>query len=304
MLYAYVELSDPEQSSLDDRTSSQFLRPASPIPPSVAKLSFDAELVCSQNLPLPGIFLPYCFSFFFYKYHLFLQMVPVWLQSRQQPAICLLPRSIRLVKHPMSLSLPLQVNFRSSLKSKKKKYAARNTLLPFKREDISFVSEKFEKSNFHPFKFLLVILETSNNFFSWKLLFYSFPDNSMRFWRCTPSSSGSNKYEWREWNMISDNKPSELDVDGRRFFLFLLLLDFDHLKQFIARISSQNFVLHWSSSMNFAEFLRVVHLQAKSIRSRPPTAVELPVPTTLRWRAVCRLIRRSANLKAFLPRNY
>ncbi|PAV73994.1 hypothetical protein WR25_00481 [Diploscapter pachys] len=44
---------DPEQSSLDDRTSSQFLRPASPIPPSVARLSFDAELVCSQNLPLP-----------------------------------------------------------------------------------------------------------------------------------------------------------------------------------------------------------------------------------------------------------
>ncbi|PAV73995.1 hypothetical protein WR25_00482 [Diploscapter pachys] len=36
----------------------------------------------------------------------------------------------------------------------------------------------------------------------------------MRFWRCIPSSSSSSKYEWREWNMISDNKPSELDVDG------------------------------------------------------------------------------------------
>ena len=136
MFYACVEPSDPEQSSLDDRTSSQFLRPASPIPPSVAKLSFDAELVCSQNLPLPGIL--FCFFtlfiyyyyyylfFFFYKYHLFLQMVPVWPQSRQQPAICLLPRSIRLVKRPMSLSLPLQVKFRSSLKKVKKKRSSKH----------------------------------------------------------------------------------------------------------------------------------------------------------------------------------
>ncbi|KJH47114.1 hypothetical protein DICVIV_06822 [Dictyocaulus viviparus] len=40
-------------------------------------------------------------------------------------------------------------------------------------------------------------------------------DDVVRFWRCLDSEPGSvNKYEWREWNMISDNRPSELELEG------------------------------------------------------------------------------------------
>ncbi|CAI2358263.1 unnamed protein product [Caenorhabditis sp. 36 PRJEB53466] len=41
-------------------------------------------------------------------------------------------------------------------------------------------------------------------------------DDSVRFWCCgrTNEPGNSNKYEWREWNMISENHPSELGVEG------------------------------------------------------------------------------------------
>ncbi|CAD6187487.1 unnamed protein product [Caenorhabditis auriculariae] len=48
------------------------------------------------------------------------------------------------------------------------------------------------------------------------VLISSDEDDSVRFWRCerNKDSSSSNKYEWREWNMISDNRPSELGIEG------------------------------------------------------------------------------------------
>ena len=187
------------------RTSCQFLRPASPIPSSVAKLSPDAELVCSQNY--------HCQVFFnFISINItFLQMVPVWPQSRQQPATCLLPLSTRPDRQPTSLSPPLQVSFRSSFKNEK---IRSSKLCYHSREDISILFQK--NSNFTHSSFHRLFWKPQIIIFHENHLCFLFPDNAMRFRRCTRSSSGSSKYEWREWSMISDNKPSELDVDGRR----------------------------------------------------------------------------------------
>ncbi|KIH47071.1 hypothetical protein ANCDUO_22874, partial [Ancylostoma duodenale] len=47
------------------------------------------------------------------------------------------------------------------------------------------------------------------------VLVTSSDDDVVRFWRCVNADSESGfKYEWREWNMISDNRPSELELEG------------------------------------------------------------------------------------------
>ncbi|EGT42387.1 hypothetical protein CAEBREN_13627 [Caenorhabditis brenneri] len=106
-----------------------FPRPSSPLAPSMAKLNFDAKLVCRQVMPLPeGTRL-----------------------SNVVPA----------ARHLSSSSI----------------YPACET--PY-------------------------VLVSSDN------------DGSVRFWRCikVTEPDSPNKYEWREWNMISENHPSELGVEG------------------------------------------------------------------------------------------
>lgn len=39
-------------------------------------------------------------------------------------------------------------------------------------------------------------------------------DDVVRFWRSVESHELGQMYEWREWNMVSDNRPSELELDG------------------------------------------------------------------------------------------
>ncbi|EPB75130.1 hypothetical protein ANCCEY_05799 [Ancylostoma ceylanicum] len=47
------------------------------------------------------------------------------------------------------------------------------------------------------------------------VLVTSSDDDVVRFWRCVNADPESSfKYEWREWNMISDNRPSELELEG------------------------------------------------------------------------------------------
>uniref|UniRef100_A0A8R1HL41 WD_REPEATS_REGION domain-containing protein n=1 Tax=Caenorhabditis japonica TaxID=281687 RepID=A0A8R1HL41_CAEJA len=42
-------------------------------------------------------------------------------------------------------------------------------------------------------------------------------EDSVRFWRCISvrDANNSNKHEWREWNMIGDNHPSEIGIEGK-----------------------------------------------------------------------------------------
>ncbi|ETN78849.1 hypothetical protein NECAME_10074, partial [Necator americanus] len=42
-----------------------------------------------------------------------------------------------------------------------------------------------------------------------------FTNDVVRFWRCVDAEPDSGfQYEWAEWNMISDNRPSELELEG------------------------------------------------------------------------------------------
>uniref|UniRef100_A0A1I7WD60 WD_REPEATS_REGION domain-containing protein n=1 Tax=Heterorhabditis bacteriophora TaxID=37862 RepID=A0A1I7WD60_HETBA len=105
-----------------------FLRPASPLAPSVAKLFFEGQIVCEQRVPLPS--------------------------------------GVRVVSAtPAAGHLP--------------------------------------SSSLYPACEAPFVMLTSCS------------DDVVRFWRCVNAESSSDfKYEWREWNMISDNKPSELEVEG------------------------------------------------------------------------------------------
>ncbi|CAJ0959160.1 unnamed protein product, partial [Mesorhabditis belari] len=46
-------------------------------------------------------------------------------------------------------------------------------------------------------------------------------DDIVRFWKCTQidSPNGISKFEWKEWQMISDSKPSMLEIDGTVYAL-------------------------------------------------------------------------------------
>ncbi|KAK6760766.1 hypothetical protein RB195_022003 [Necator americanus] len=47
------------------------------------------------------------------------------------------------------------------------------------------------------------------------VLLTSCDDDVVRFWRCVDAEPDSGfQYEWAEWNMISDNRPSELELEG------------------------------------------------------------------------------------------
>ncbi|WKY17140.1 hypothetical protein Q1695_001621 [Nippostrongylus brasiliensis] len=47
------------------------------------------------------------------------------------------------------------------------------------------------------------------------LMITSCDDETVRFWQCFEYCSGSDRrYEWHEWHMVCDNRPSELEVDG------------------------------------------------------------------------------------------
>lgn len=50
------------------------------------------------------------------------------------------------------------------------------------------------------------------------LLVTSDTDDSIRFWCCEKNFNvkEKNKFRWKEWNMISENHPSELGVEGKR----------------------------------------------------------------------------------------
>ncbi|EGT40330.1 CBN-RBC-1 protein [Caenorhabditis brenneri] len=106
-----------------------FLRPSSPLAPSMAKLNFDAELVCRQVMPLP--------------------------------------EGTRL-----------------------------SNVVP--------AAGHLSSSSIYPACETPYVLVSSDN------------DDSVRFWRCikVTEPDSPNKYEWREWNMISENHPSELGVEG------------------------------------------------------------------------------------------
>ncbi|NP_001368760.1 RAVE complex protein Rav1 C-terminal domain-containing protein [Caenorhabditis elegans] len=134
MMFSLTISSQPPQSIPTFDTEALpgekgFLRPSSPLAPSMAKLNFEAELVCRQVMPLPeGTRI-----------------------TNMAPA----------AGHLSSSSL----------------YPACET--PY-------------------------VLVSSDN------------DDSVRFWRCAKATDpvSPNKFEWREWNMISDNHPSELGVEG------------------------------------------------------------------------------------------
>ncbi|CAI5454852.1 unnamed protein product [Caenorhabditis angaria] len=106
-----------------------FLRPSSPLAPSMAKIKFEATLVCRQSFPLPS--------------------------------------------------------------------GTRIT-------NITPAAGHLSSSSLYP------ACETPYVFIS------SDTDDSVRFWRCVKNSNGSegDSYQWSEWNMISDNKPSELGIEG------------------------------------------------------------------------------------------
>ncbi|KAK5967217.1 hypothetical protein GCK32_000230 [Trichostrongylus colubriformis] len=47
------------------------------------------------------------------------------------------------------------------------------------------------------------------------MMLTSCDDDKVRFWRCVESEQGSgNEYKWEEWNMISDDRSSDLELEG------------------------------------------------------------------------------------------
>ncbi|UMM43904.1 hypothetical protein L5515_019209 [Caenorhabditis briggsae] len=134
MMFSLTISSQPPQSIPNFDTEvlpgeKGFLRPSSPLAPSMAKLNFEADLVCRQVMPLPE-------------------------GTR-------LTNVVPAAGHLSSSSI----------------YPACET--PY-------------------------VLVSSDN------------DDSVRFWRCIKVTDqvSPNKFEWREWNMISENHPSELGVEG------------------------------------------------------------------------------------------
>ncbi|EGT41126.1 hypothetical protein CAEBREN_30816 [Caenorhabditis brenneri] len=133
MMFSLTIFSQTPQSIFNFDTEAlpgekRFLGPSSPLAPSMAKLNFDAELVCRQVMPLP--------------------------------------EGTRL-----------------------------SNVVPAARH--------LSSSSIYPCETPYFLVSSDN-------------DDSVRFWRCikVTEPDSPNKYEWREWNMISENHPSELGVEG------------------------------------------------------------------------------------------
>ena len=39
-------------------------------------------------------------------------------------------------------------------------------------------------------------------------------DDVIRCWKCSPNTTGTNKYVWKEWNTVGDGHASDLEVEG------------------------------------------------------------------------------------------